>query len=125
MPGIIQNGPRRLIHAIHSANKNESIVDSISSAPPTQVSIAVPSLSSRSEMARKEPIEITLKMQSLWGFRSAPGVVAPTRCGRPNAVSYTGGLQVEPAPVATRQPVNNSRDGLGYTVGEDHESDAR
>src|ERR1700687_5396078 len=39
--GNIRKRPRRLIHAVHSANRNESIVSSISIAPLIQVSIVV------------------------------------------------------------------------------------
>jgi hypothetical protein len=84
--GNIWNNPRRLIHAIHSAIKNESIVASIRIAPLIQVSIVVSSHSSPNGMARDTPILSLLKIQGLQGVGFRRGVAQATRCGCPNAV---------------------------------------
>ena len=63
--GNIRNKPRRLIQAIHTAIRNDSIVASITTAPLIQVSIVASSRSPPSGMARNAPILSVLKMQDL------------------------------------------------------------
>jgi hypothetical protein len=78
--GNIRNSPRRLIQAIHSAIKIESIVASTTIAALIQVSI-VGSLRSAEVNGKCRAVPSRLKMRDLQGLKIGAGVAQTTRCG--------------------------------------------
>ena len=90
--GNIRNSPRRLIQAIHSAIKIESIVASTTIAALIQVSI-VGSLRSAEVNGMRRAIPSPLKMRDLHGCQIRLSVAQIRRCGFSRTGTPAGPVQ--------------------------------